>query len=102
MIHIATTTIGVLRPELNKDSHRPLTRTLLVIPEYPNGIRAHITRLSRLTSGEDLLGGQKEVLRKHMVCDPFDLLYIDHVKDFSTGDIYEVTWTQTRRNLTIG
>lgn len=95
MIHVATTTIRVLRvpADPTRDPLDPQPSAAQVVA----GVRAVISSPNgRATLNS---GGVQEVVEFHLSSDPCDVEGTDLVEDESTGLVYQVTWARLREGM---
>lgn len=93
MIPLSTTTIAVLRLKPGSEYDEPYAG-----PEPYNRTVAYSQIPAVIDSPAGLLqleGGQQNVARYRLVCDPVDIVYTDLIQDEQTGRHFQISWLHT-------
>lgn len=111
--HASTIFDVLMSSDPTADSYRPgsITWDVVNYTQYPNGIRAHMSRLARITGGADELGGEQLVAHRHALSDPIpDTTSAPiskepgafRIRDRADGQVYAIVYIMTRNKLTFG
>ena len=93
MIPLSTTTIAVHRLSAGSEYDEPYAgaephnRDVIT-----TGVRAVIDTPSGINGNLQLSGGQQNLARYRLICDPTDIVYTDVIEDEQVGRHFRVQW----------